>query len=236
MLGGTTMNNIISSNSNRIFTTQNSLTINQSNNSNESQKSNNNLITSLQKNIEQLKEEKKALKDQNLDPKDLLEKKEKIDEQINELNSQIQQAILQQKEADAEKSKEDIQKQKLEESKYTKNGDEIRDGVIISSTLNTLIEANRSKKVYDNLKELKARYQYSDPGIAKNINNVILKELGKTNKSIEKDQDLIEEENKKPLNTIDTDEKTKKEKNTDNTASENLNTIQESKDEKRKYK
>lgn len=230
------MNNITSSNSNRIFASQNNSTINQSNNSNQNQKKNNNLITSLQKNIEQLKEQKKALKDQNLDPKDLLEKNQKIDDQINELNAQIQQAISQQKEADAEKSKENMQKQKLEESKYTKNGDEIRDGVIISSTLNTLIEANSSKKVYDNLKELKARYQYSDPGIAKNINNVILKELGKTNKAIEKDQDVIEEENKKSFNTIDTDEKTKKEKNTDNTTSENLNTIEESKDEKRKYK
>ena len=242
------MNIITGTNSNRTFNISNiSTTTRQGNNRNKSeslnknittnslkvmQKSNNSLVTSLQKNIEQLEDQKKALKDQKLDPKNLLEKSKKIDDQISEVKAQIQQAILDQKQADAEKLQEDIENRKLEEEKYTKNGDEIRDGVIISSTLNVLIEANRTNKTYHNLKELKSRYRTSDPEIAKKIDATISKELGKTNKAIEKEQSHITEAHKKSINTINTDDEGEEAKNTNETDTQDLDNIQEATNKK----
>ena len=242
------MNIIAGTNSNRIFNiSNNSTTTKQSYNPNKSessnknvttnslkvmQKSNNSLVTSLQKNIDQLEEQKKTLKDQKLDPRDLLEKSKKIDEQISEVKAQIQQAILDQKQADAEKLQEDIENKKLEEEKYTKNGDEIRDGVIISSTLNVLIQANRTNTTYHNLKELKSRYGTSDTAIAKKIDATISKELGKTNKAIEKEQSHIIEEHKKSKSTINTDDEVEEPKNTNETDTQDLDNIEEAKDKK----
>jgi|GEM_PF-4542645 len=242
------MNTIAGTNSNRIFNiSNNSTTTRQGNNPNKSessnknvttnslkgmQKSNNSLVTSLQKNIEQLEEQKKTLKDQKLDPKNLLEKSKKIDEQISEVKAQIQQAILDQKQADAEKLQEDIENKKLEEEKYTKNGDEIRDGVIISSTLNVLIEANRTNKTYHDLKELKSRYGTSDTAIAKRIDATISKELGKTNKAIEKELSHITKEHKRSINTINTDNEVEEAKNTNETDPQNSDNIEKAKDKK----
>lgn len=241
------MKNISNLNSNPTFNTQYNLNLNQANSINKNknstqnnntslkinQKNGNSLIESLQKNIQQLEQQKESLKDQKLDPKDLLEKSKKIDEQINKIKAQIQQSIIDQKQADAEKLKEELEKKKLEEKKYTKEDDEVRDGVIISSSLNILIQANHSKKITNNLKELKTRYETSNPEIAQKIDSTILKELNKTDKAIKKEENIAIDKLKNRSNTNDANNKIEDEEATDNVLKDSDN-LQNSKTDKNK--
>jgi tetrahydromethanopterin S-methyltransferase subunit G len=250
LLGGFTMKNINHLNSNAIFNTQYKINLNQANSINKNknstqdnntslkinQKNGNSLIESLQKNIQQLEQQKESLKDQKLDPKDLLEKSKKIDEQISKIKAEIQQSIIAQKQADAERLKDELEKKRLEEKKYTKEDDEVRDGVIISSSLNILIQANHSKKITNNLKELKSRYESSNPEIAQKITSTILREFNKTDKAIKKEQNIAIDKLKNGSNTNDANNKIKDEEDTDNVLknSDNLQNSQTYKNKKNK--
>lgn len=80
-----------------------------------------------------------------------------INEKISEIESQIQQINIQQKEEEIQKQQEDVAKKKAEEEKYKNNEDEVRDGIIISASLNELIKFSNSKDNISSLKKIRAR-------------------------------------------------------------------------------
>lgn len=114
-------------------------------------------MDSLEKLKENFLEQKQALKDREMDPEEKKYKMKEISENINEIEAQMQQLRIQQKQEEVEKVKEEIEKKKAEEDKYKANGDEVRDGVIISASLNQLIEASHSMENIHNLKDIKSR-------------------------------------------------------------------------------
>ncbi|MGG7176437.1 FlxA-like family protein [Clostridium paraputrificum] len=122
-----------------------------------SNKVQNKAMESLEKLKENFLEQKQALKDREMDPEEKKYKMKEINENIQQVEAQMQQLRIQQKEEEAEKVKEEIEKKKSEEDKYKQNGDEVRDGVIISASLNELIEASHSMKNIHNLKDIKNR-------------------------------------------------------------------------------
>lgn len=104
-----------------------------------------------------LNEQKDKLKQKEMDPKEKIEKLKEIEEQVATVDEQIKQLTIQQNQEKIEKKKEEIEKKQAEDEKNRLNGDEVRDGVIISASLNELINAGNSLDRIQLFNDIKAR-------------------------------------------------------------------------------
>lgn len=116
-------------------------------------KNKNSAFEALQKTKENLIKSKNELSDKEMDPEEKKAKLNDINKQIAEIEAQIQQAKTLEKEKEQQKIKEDIE---AKAAKKPQNGDEVRDGVIVSESLKKIIESRQTMDNVSNLKATKA--------------------------------------------------------------------------------
>jgi hypothetical protein len=122
------------------------------------QQQNNDMMANFQKVKDNLLEQKNKLKEITMDPKEKKEKLKEIEDEIATVDAQMLQYSIQQKQEEIEKEKEAIEKKQAEDEKNNiKNGDEVRDGVIISASLNDFIKAGTALDNINRLKDIRAR-------------------------------------------------------------------------------
>lgn len=185
--------------------------------------SQNELLNNLQKIKQDFIAQKEALREKQMNPEEKKYKMEEINNKIQEIDAQIQQVLMNEKQEEIDKRKDEIEKRKAEEEKNKINGDEVKDGIIISASLNELIKAGNSIDNINRLKDIKSRLKvesgylvandnsnsYSNKKLASlsgsilNLENKIANEIGNINKSANSMQNKIS-------NKIDKLEKTEK--------------------------
>lgn len=140
------------------------------------------IINNLQEAKENLIKQKENLQKQDLTPKERIEKNKELDAKIKLIEEQMQQALMIEKEKELEKAKEKLE----QKEKENKNGDEERDGVIISKSLKNLIKARNSMDNIHSLNITKGNLKV-ELGYLKDIkypNNFVSKQKLKLEKSI----------------------------------------------------
>ena len=165
--------------------------------------SQNELLNNLQKIKQDFIAQKEALREKQMNPEEKKYKMEEINNKIQEIDAQIQQVLMNEKQEEIDKRKDEIEKRKAEEEKNKINGDEVKDGIIISASLNELIKAGNSIDNINRLKDIKSRLKvesgylvandnsnsYSNKKLASlsesilNLENKIANEIGNINKS-----------------------------------------------------
>lgn len=186
--------------------------------------SQNELLNNLQKMKQGFLDQKEALMEKEMTPEEKKYKMEEINNKIQEVEVQMQQVLMNEKQKEIDKIKEEIEARKVEEEKNKINGDEIKDGVIISASLNELIEASHSVDNINRLRDIKNRLKvesgylvsndnsnsYSNKKLASlsgsilNLENRIASEIGNINKSANSIQEKI-------INEIEKVERSKEE-------------------------
>ena len=144
------------------------------------------LMENLLKQKESYNEQKQTLVARDMDPKEKKYKLGEVDKNIQEIDAQIQQLTIQEKQEEIEKQKDKISEKKATEESNNKNGDEVRDDVIVSASLNELIKLSGSKETMHLLKDSKNRQkieaEYIKPN--DNPNSYNNKRLSQISKSI----------------------------------------------------
>lgn len=144
------------------------------------------LMNNLLKQKESFNEQKQSIMSKEMDAKEKKYKLDDINKKIQEVEAQIQQLNIQEKQQEIEKQQDELLKKKANEEKYKQNGDELRDNIIISASLNELIKFNGSKETIHLLKDSKNRQkveaQYIKPN--DNPNSYNNKRLSQISKSI----------------------------------------------------
>lgn len=176
--------------------------------------SQNELLNNLQKMKQGFLDQKQALMEKEMTPEEKKYKMEEINNKIKEIEAQIQQVLMNEKQKEIDKRKEEVEARKVEEEKNKVSGDEIKDGVIISASLNELIEASHSVNSINRLKDIKNRLKvesgylvandnsnsYSNKKLVRlgssilNLENKIANEIGNINKSANNMQNKISNE------------------------------------------
>jgi hypothetical protein len=254
---------IININSSRTNLFQN-ITVNKTNNnSNEKADKSNSSINLKQKNkqsslMENLLKQKQSFTEEkqtlaansDMDAKEKKSKLEEVDKKIQEIDAQIQQLNIQEKQEELEKQKDKISEKKNTEESNNKNGDEIRDGVIISASLNELIKLSSSKETMHLLKDSKNRQkieaEYIKPNdnpnsynnkrlsqISKSIASIdmtVSRKIGELNKSAEKIKDKTESAIKQIKNKEDIKSDKDNKTNEDTKANDDNKNIKEPKE------
>ena len=191
-------------------------------------KLNNNSQNELLNNLEKIKkgflDQKETLREKQMSPEEKKYKMEEINSKIQEVEAQIQQVLMNEKQKEIDKKKEELEAKKVEAEKNKVNEDEVKDGVIISASLNELIEISHSTENINRLKDIKNRLKvesgyivpndnsnsYSNKKLASlsrgilNLEYKIANEIGNINKNANSMKDKID-------NEIDKLEKSKKE-------------------------
>lgn len=166
------------------------------------------LMDNLMKQKDSLTEKKQALMEKELDPKEKKAKLDDINKQIQDIEVQMQQLNIQEKQEEIQKKEDEALKKKAKEeiNKPKQNGDEVRDDIIISASLNELIKINSSKESIHLMKDSKNRQtveagyikpnddpnSYNNRRLAKisrslpNLDAAISKTIGDLNKSAER--------------------------------------------------
>lgn len=164
------------------------------------------LMENLLKQKQSYNEQKQTLVARDMDPKEKKYKLGEVNKSIQEIDAQIQQLTIQEKQEEVEKQKDKISEKKATEESNNKNGDEVRDDIIISASLNELIKYNSSKETIHLLKDSKNRQLVEAGYITSNdnpnsynnkrlsqisksiatIDMTVSKKVGELNKSAEK--------------------------------------------------
>lgn len=120
-----------------------------------SQNKKNDIWENLQKQKDSLNEQKNKLKETEMDPKEKKERLKDLDGKIADVEAQMQQFIIQQKQEELDKRKEEVEKKQAKEDQNNANGDEVRDGVIVSASLTNLLKAGTSIDNIHRLNQIK---------------------------------------------------------------------------------
>ncbi|WP_346931073.1 viral A-type inclusion protein [Clostridium sp.] len=186
--------------------------------------SQNELLNNLEKIKKGFLDQKETLREKEMSPEEKKYKMEEINSKIQEVEAQIQQVLMNEKQKEIDKKKEELEAKKVEAEKNKVNGDEVKDGVIISASLNELIEISHSTENINRLKDIKNRLKvesgyivpndnsnsYSNKKLASlsrgilNLESKIANEIGNINKNANSMKDKIN-------NEIDKLEKSEKE-------------------------
>ncbi|WP_346940761.1 viral A-type inclusion protein [uncultured Clostridium sp.] len=181
-------------------------------------KLNNNSQNELLNNLEKIKkgflDQKETLREKQMSPEEKKYKMEEINSKIQEVEAQIQQVLMNEKQKEIDKKKEELEAKKVEAEKNKVNEDEVKDGVIISASLNELIEISHSTENINRLKDIKNRLKvesgyivpndnsnsYSNKKLASlsrgilNLESKIANEIGNINKNANSMMDKIDNE------------------------------------------
>jgi len=141
-----------------------SLKFNNKNNQNE-------LLNNFEKIKQELLHQKEALREKQMSPEEKKYKMEEINSKIQEVEAQIQQLLMNEKQKEIDKKKEELEAKKVEAEKNKVNEDEVKDGVIISASLNELIEISHSTEYINRLKDIKNRLKVESGYIKPNENS-----------------------------------------------------------------
>lgn len=124
-----------------------------------SQNKKNDIWENLQKQKDSLNEQKNKLKETAMDPKEKKERLKDLDGKIADVEAQMQQFVIQQKQDELDKQKKEIEKKQAQEDQNNANtnanGDEVRDGVIVSASLTNLLKAGTSIDNIHRLNQIK---------------------------------------------------------------------------------
>jgi len=138
-------------------------------------KLNNNSQNELLNNLEKIKkgflDQKETLREKQMSPEEKKYKMEEINSKIQEVEAQIQQVLMNEKQKEIDKKKEELEAKKVEAEKNKVNEDEVKDGVIISASLNELIEISHSTENINRLKDIKNRLKVESGYIVPNDNS-----------------------------------------------------------------
>ena len=193
--------------------------------------SQNELLNNLQKIKQDFIAQKEALREKQMSPEEKKYKMEEINNKIQQIDAQIQQVLMNEKQEEIDKRKDEIEKRKAEEEKNKINSDEVKDGIIISASLNELIKAGNSIDNINRLKDIKSRLKvesgylvandnsnsYSNKKLASlsgsilNLENKIANEIGNINKSANSMQNKISSKIDKLEKIIEKDKKLEEE-------------------------
>jgi hypothetical protein len=119
------------------------------------QNKNANPMEELQKIKDSLVERKNKLKEMTMDPEEKKQKLKQMDEEITLIEAQMQQMAILQKQQELDEKNAKIEKKHEEDNNKKIDEDEVRDGVIISASLNNLIKARNSMDHIHRLKQIK---------------------------------------------------------------------------------
>ncbi len=133
--------------------------------------SQNELLNNLEKIKQDFIAQKEALREKQMSPEEKKYKMEEINNKIQEIDAQIQQVLMNEKQEEIDKRKDEIEKRKAEEEKNKINGDEVKDWIIISASLNELIEASNSIDNINRLKDIKNRLKVESGYLVANDNS-----------------------------------------------------------------